>query len=468
MTDKSLNDLTRDAQVLRQQGRHAEAIDALGAIVALAPENLHLHHNHAAALGDAGRNREAAAILRTAIARGLNAPQSWLVYARALTGIQKFEEAKKAFRRVLAQIPNDPAAHRDLAQLVWMQTGDREKAIAALNTAIERDPSAAALHIVRAQIFGQTGAPEAEYEVMKEAARRAPGVVDYEVAACNAALACRSFEAAAVHGRRAVSLSPDGEDALASCATALIATGDAALAEPMVETLLAHQPLNQLYIAMRASIWRLRDDDRYRDLYDYDALVRAAPLDAPEGWASSERYVDDLIEALDEAHCYAAHPFFQSVKNGSQVSSITGSDNPAIRAFEEAAAGPISDYLARLGAGSDPVRSRNIGGFRVFSAWSVSLPPAGFHVDHVHPQGWLSSACHLRPAAKDPADEKAGWLKFGEPGIATRPTLEAERYVEPQAGCIVLFPSYVWHGTAGFSSGPARLTIAADIVPTAY
>jgi len=45
------------------------------------------------------------------------------------------------------------------------------------------------------------------------------------------------------------------------------------------------------------------------------------------------------------------------------------------------------------------------------------------------------------------------------------PPLRAEFYLRPQPGLLVLFPSYMWHGTVPFSGTQTRLTIAFDIVP---
>lgn len=43
--------------------------------------------------------------------------------------------------------------------------------------------------------------------------------------------------------------------------------------------------------------------------------------------------------------------------------------------------------------------------------------------------------------------------------------MEAEHFVRPEPGLLVLFPSYLWHGTEPFTSDQARLTIAFDALP---
>jgi uncharacterized protein (TIGR02466 family) len=121
--------------------------------------------------------------------------------------------------------------------------------------------------------------------------------------------------------------------------------------------------------------------------------------------------------------------------------------------------------MAAIGTGDDPVRRRNTGGYRFAGVWSVRLQPNGFHADHVHPEGWLSSAFYVSLPSAVEGEGRQGWLKFGEPGTPTRPKLAPEHFVKPEPGKLVLFPSYMWHGTVPFSGDAPRLTIAFDLVP---
>ena len=47
----------------------------------------------------------------------------------------------------------------------------------------------------------------------------------------------------------------------------------------------------------------------------------------------------------------------------------------------------------------------------------------------------------------------------------TMPPLGPDHLVAPEPGLLVLFPSYMWHGTVPFTSQETRLTCAFDIVP---
>src|SRR5690606_34229640 len=127
---------------------------------------------------------------------------------------------------------------------------------------------------------------------------------------------------------------------------------------------------------------------------------------------------------------------------------------------------PIEDYRAHVGQRADhPLTARNHGPVQVQGCWSVRLHSGGFHVNHVHPQGWISSACYLSvPDEAQDADRKAGWLKFGEVRYPA-PGAGPERFVQPRPGRLVLFPSYMWHGTNPIIGPGPRVTVAFDAAP---
>ena len=107
---------------------------------------------------------------------------------------------------------------------------------------------------------------------------------------------------------------------------------------------------------------------------------------------------------------------------------------------------------------------RNQGKLRMTGCWSVRLGRDGYHVNHVHPEGWISSAYYAAvPAEVSDTDRKSGWIKFGEPRFPV-PGATAEKYVQPEAGSLVLFPSYMWHGTTPITGDESRMTCAFDAV----
>lgn len=455
------------AMGLRAAGRNHEAADAWALAVDVSPDDPILYHNWASTLGDIGQSAAAIEVLETGFKKGLDAPQSLLVYARALLGAHQPDAAVSAYDRLLVRAPFDDIAHREYAQMVWMLTADRDKALERLSRAIDLAPQAMALQLLRGQLCGQMDALQEEYTYLCAAIARFGPHPILDHAACKSALANGDSANAVTHGRRVFENAAGEERARSVYCTALIANDELSAAQDLLDSLRRDYPVNQYYIALQATIWRLQEDERWRALFDLDALTFQASLSVPNGWSRLDDYLDDLSAALDERHRFSAHPFFQSVRNGSQISSITEEPDPAMRAYGEAIQEPVREFLRRIGSGDDPIRTRNNGSADLFSAWSVSLPPGGSHVNHVHPEGWISSACHIRFDGQGAeAETHSGYLKFGEPGILTPRPLPPEKFVEPRRGVLVLFPSYLWHGVVPYSGAGARLTVAADLTPS--
>jgi uncharacterized protein (TIGR02466 family) len=239
---------------------------------------------------------------------------------------------------------------------------------------------------------------------------------------------------------------------------------DAALAK--LHMALETHPQDQSLWGWAATAARAAGDPLYSELCDYDAMVTAYDLTAPEGWPSLEAFLEDLGKSLKILHPYGQHPTNQSLRHGSQTMHLlTGSDDPAVRAFFQAIDAPVREHIAKLGKGTDPLRRRNTGDYHIQGAWSVRLRSGGFHRDHFHPQGWLSSAFYVEVPEAVERDDKQGWIRFGQPPFITDPPLPPDHYIKPKPGRLVLFPSYMWHGTVPFTTDEARMSIAFDVVP---
>jgi tetratricopeptide (TPR) repeat protein len=464
--DASLSLLTALGVALQGDRRLEAAIAVFQRARALAPTSGVAEHNLAAAFGDGHWFQEAEAASARALGLGLNAPETWQVRARALQGLGRFDEAEQAFREVIARRPNDPDAHGELAQQIWMRGEDMARATAMLDAARSRDPADAGLARARAKLLGGVGDHEGAYAVFSDALMR-PGVDPLLNA--DAALAASWFdpERAVIHAERAVAIDPWRGEVMTALCQAYLAAGHPAEALQVAEAMHRVWPNDQFAKALLGMAWRMLDDPRYRELYDYDRLVRSYRLDTPDGWPSLSAWVADLAAALGNLHQMRAHPIGQSLRNGTQTAqSLDRLDIPAIRGLFRAIDGPIRAYIAALDQGGEALGRRIAPShaYRFDKAWSIRLKPQGFHVNHLHPKGWISSACHLGvPAAVGQGHE--GWLSFGEPGLPTRPHLPAEHFVRPQEGHVVLFPSYMWHGTVPFSGPDDRLSAAFDVIP---
>ncbi len=459
-----INILTARANAIKAQGRLQEARDLYARIAAETPASAVAEHNLASIDGDMERFIEAEAGARRAQAKGLDAPETWLVLGRALLGQDRHAESEAAYREALRRRPDYADAHSELAQLIWMTTEDAFAAVSALDEILRQRPDAAPLALKKAEVFDYAGEPEAALEAIAPIVANPNSDPVLHVMAARL-LSGREPERALYHARIAATALPGDYIAESCLCETYLAAGEAQQAAELAGRLRARMPQNQHAMALLATAWRLAGDDRYGVLYDYERLVTPCQIDVPQGWTHLSDYLADLAQSLVRLHTRRTHPIGQSIRHGSQTSqNLELSDDPVIKAFFTAIDGPIQARLSSLGRGSDVVSARNTGAYGFNGVWSVRLRPDGFHTNHVHPKGWLSSACYIAlPDAVERGQE--GWIQFGQPGIPTRPTLEAEHAVKPEPGRLVLFPSYMWHGTIPFTGDQPRLTIAFDLIP---
>jgi tetratricopeptide (TPR) repeat protein len=424
-------------------------------------------HNYAATLDDLGRSEEAVVAVEKAFSLGLDAPQTFGLYARTLRAVGNHERADYAYRQSLMRAPGANEVAMEFSNYLWMRTGDVAAADAVLDLAFHGGGAPGPLLVAKATLYDAAGQTDRAVALLDAASTRMPGDVLVLMAAIDEALRLERADEAERYALLAQAAEPASRSVIQYSAIVDLAKGrpDAALAR--LRGALESHPEDQSLWGWAAVAARATGDPLYEQLCDYDAMVGAYDLATPDGWPSLAAFLADLGKSLKTLHPYQQHPTNQSLRNGSQTMHLlSGSADPAIKAFFKAADAPIREHMARLGQGADPLRRRNTGDYRIQGAWSVRLKPGGFHKDHFHPEGWLSSAFYVEtPDAALDSPEKQGWIRFGQPPFITDPPLPPAHYVRPKPGRLVLFPSYMWHGTVPFTTDEARMTIAFDAVP---
>lgn len=455
------------AQALLALGNHADAAVAFQHTLDAAPTLGAAEFGLAVALAGCAQPAAAESAARRAIAKGASDPETHFVLARSLLALGRLDEAEDTFRGAVALAPGYVAAQTNLMELIWMRTGDVDAAARELDAALSRAPDAVALHAVKARLLEAADDPEGALAELDAGLARDEHNVDLHIAVSQIALKCDA-ERALAHAERARALVADNPLTITLYGNALLASGRPKQAQTFASRLLAIDPDDGLGIAMRATAWRMLEDPHYQELADYGQFVRPGLIDTPEGWPDLAAYLDDLAKELLQRRILYTHPVGQSLRHGAQTDLVPDqSTTPAIRAFTQAIDGPIGRYMQAIGHGTDVLRRRNTGRYRIEGMWSVNLRPGGYHFNHFHPDGWLSSACYISIPPAVTSKGREGWLQFGEPAFPTRPPLAPEYFVRPEPGLLVLFPSWMWHGTVPFSGDEQdfRLTIAFDVVP---
>lgn len=437
----------------RALDEHDRALTAFEEAVRLAPGDASIAHGHARVALEAGIDA------RPFFDRALKLqPSGDVILGRAAAryAMGEGDGAASELAAILKANPSWLQGHAQWAQLVAM-TGRPDEATMCIDQALKSQPGNTALWLVAIQILTSA-------ERHSEAWAKA----DQAIAATG--------DEGAFALPRAAALSDAGELDQANPAFTT-------LGEPQNVTHAVHlarylvraqdwQRLQQLtdswmkggsahHFWPYASIcWRKNRDPRWQWLEGDERLVQTFDL-APELPS-----LDALAGSLRSLHARSGRFLDQSVRGGTQTDGpLFARLEPEIRHLRRAIVGAVERYRASLppiDSTHPMLQHRRNGRVRFSGSWSVRLEGAGFHSNHVHPQGWISSAFYV--AVPSDLQGEEGWLTLGEPQAELGVELPPIRRISPRPGQLVLFPSMMWHGTLPFRSGE-RMTVAFDIAP---
>ncbi|MGV3479199.1 MAG: putative 2OG-Fe(II) oxygenase [Sphingobium sp.] len=237
----------------------------------------------------------------------------------------------------------------------------------------------------------------------------------------------------------------------------LLRTDRADLAAGLAEPWLA-RPAGERLWPFVSLAWRRVGDPRSAWLDGDPALIGIYDL--------ADIDLDGLAMKLRTLHLAKRDPLGQSVRGGTQTDGpLFAHEATEIQVLRARIVEAVERHVTTMGA-RDPRHPtlRHVGKrFRFAGSWSVRLTGAGHHSNHIHPQGWLSSAFYVAvPPQEEMGAAPAGWLGFGSPPAELSLDMAPLRHIEPRPGRLVLFPSTMWHGTMPIAGGE-RLTVAFDV-----
>lgn len=226
------------------------------------------------------------------------------------------------------------------------------------------------------------------------------------------------------------------------------------------------KPLAQNWIAYEADAERLIAGVSASRLVDPDPWIQTFELPVPDEFKTIEEFNFSFSRYLISKHTLDRRPLEQSLRGGTQTTrSLLADESDVVKAYLRALDQPIRDYLRSIGSGDEhPTSARNRGEYSFSGMWSVRLTEQGYHESHIHPEGWISSAYYVK-IPQHAIDSKAGWIFFGRPPYPTKPEIEPIKWVKPEAGMLVLFPSFMWHGTVPIDGSFERITAPFDLLP---
>ena len=462
--------LSARATALKNLGRLPEALAAFDQAVAADPGRALVRYNQAVALRAACRFEESCAAYAEAARLGAAGSEFHANWAAAALEAGRVEEASELYVRAIAEDPANAQAMAALTRLrIEYRPGEDPFAHYAERARTGGSPRAWS-EWVEALIANERHAEAGR--AGREGLERLDGDAELALLTAFAEGVVGEAGAALAEIARLPSSCIDSPAGLAARAQLALRAHDYAAAAELAERYNAGAvETDQVGWSILGIAWRMLGDPREAWLCDYERLVMTADVPSPEGDVPPAEFAALVAAALDPLHQTREAPGNQSLRHGTQTSGeLWAWPDPAIQRFRSA----VEAAAARAVAGlpddpAHPFLRRKSLRFGFSGSWSVRLRGGGgHHVPHFHGHGWMSSAYYARLPAASAEDRAAhaGWIEFGRPPAMFDLDVGPRRVVEPAVGKLVLFPSYMFHGTVPFpKAGGDRLTAAFDYQP---
>lgn len=441
----------------RSLDEHELAMASFEKAAELAPDDAGIAHGRARVALEAGVDAIDLFLRARALAPGDGAVALGLAAARNAVGEGAL--AAEELRSLLDRAPAWTAGHEQLAQLL-STLGEKQRATESVERALARFPREASLWLT---LFRLDVLREDYAALQRNIHRAADARVPASSLAIHQAIVAAELDPQPFPDALFKVGLPEADRQLAVWRIRhLLRVGAMEDALSLIDEELSSDRAWPVW-PYASLAWRLAGDDRSNWLEGDPRLVRVSDL------TGALPPLAELGDVLRSLHVAKGEYVDQSVRGGTQTDGpLLSRIDPTIRDLRRAIIGAVANYVEQLpeaDAGHPLLSRRRDRRVRFSGSWSVRLRGGGRHANHVHPQGWISSALYISLPPRDPSEDRdAGWFTLGEPQTELGINLPPWRKIEPEAGHLVLFPSWMWHGTVPFAQGE-RMTVAFDVRP---
>ena len=411
--------------VLHGQRRYEEAAAAQRRVIELEPGDVDAHNQLGIELRNLGKYQGAIEAFERAIELDPDNIAAHTNLGNVLQDTDRMEEAAASYRRAIALEPEFTSALRGLGNAL-QRLGREAEALDSYRRAVAAEPGYVRALVDLGGALVETGQKEEGAECLRQAAEREP-------------------EDAYIHANYGIDLHELGrfEEAIESFDRAL-----------------ALEPGNTHALSYKTiSLHELHRGVEFNFITQLDLLVRRLELPLPEGFESIAAFNQALAD-----YAYQHPSLWGGRRRGITSELFLDAEGTAL-ILREQVRKAIESYIRDLPGDLDhPFVNRRPAKF-ILSGWANVLD-AGADA-HVHPNAWLSGAYYVRTGGiVDPGDNtQGGCIEVGPPEKTHYQTEDYPRRVfEPKEGCLVVFPSYVWHRILPFENRGERISYAFDVV----
>jgi hypothetical protein len=207
----------------------------------------------------------------------------------------------------------------------------------------------------------------------------------------------------------------------------------------------------------------------------YDEEVAA--LLNPARWFSATRldlrknFNESLsAELLANRNLSSVHSLKATRGDGAWVQDLHVFGGPLAKELLAECRRTVTDYVAQRELFTDDAMMAHRPGCVKFNGWATLVHGDGHQRWHIHPDGWISGVYYVDLPKLECADGGTeGDIEFGVfPFNDKTPNFDGHCWrIRPEAGTLLLFPSYYAHRTWPTKVSDWRLSIAFDVIPSA-
>jgi hypothetical protein len=240
--------------------------------------------------------------------------------------------------------------------------------------------------------------------------------------------------------------------------------------------------------AEAARLWALSVDLRARGVWGMHlpaAMAQAATtpercrevatLVDPTRWFSStplrvpDEFNENLAAELLASKSLGLLPAsYTTIGAGNRIDELHVCGGPLAQELLGLVRNRVEGYVAeRQHLGDHPMMAHQPACVELDS-WAVAVQRDGREKWHLHPSGWISGVYYVRvPEVRPCGEGHPGAIEFGPYpfGLARDVPAWPRWHVMPQAGMLLLFPSYYAHRTWPTGVRDPRICIAFDVIP---
>ena len=426
--------------------------------------------------------------------------------AAALFGADRPREALEILRQVIAADPGYARAHTISARC-WLSLGHRDKAVEHLNYAArlsDTAPDPAQAKAALTSFFEVAGDHARALELIEQAAAMRPDNLDLKLRHAGLLCGADRWRDALEIFENAVKRLPDDARLLKSTGIAAQMCGQATRAvELYIRTLAAGGADREVYANLIGSLVQLgRIDEAHRHAadwlkarpgdidamafvallevevgneqaagqwFDFERFVRVAPVEPPASYGDLDAFNREL-EAIVLADEQLGLPARAARDQSSlRVGYGVGANKAAaIGELEAIIRNAVDKYLADVtGDEQHPFLKQRPGDYTI-DVWSHGIDVEGSDEQHINMSGYLSG-CYFVTVPEELAASSAGSagaVELGRPPAAL--PFKASfpvKTVRPDQGLLLLFPAFMYHGTAPFKAQGHHICISFDVSP---